>query len=649
MRPLAIALVTAALAAPGAAHGAARIVLDNVDAPDEGFNDPTPAPPVGGNAGTTVGEQRRIAFARAAAIWGAALDSSVEIRVRASFDPLPCDATTTWLGFGGTSDVFSDFPNAPEAGVLYPGALADKLAGEDLAPGDPDASIQLNSALNGDAGCLNGSTWYYGLDHQEAETQVELLPVLLHELGHGLGFQTFVDRQTGALFQGLPDHYSLHVLDTSLDRRWPAMSDAERAQSATNYRNVVWAGEATRAAVPGRLTPGTPSLLGLAPEELVDRYVIGTALFGPPLSATAVEGVLRYAADSAGDFDGCEPYAAEALTGKVALIDRGACDFVLKVKHAQDAGAIAAIVADNVVDTVPVTMSGEDPTILIPSVFVLKTAGDRFKAALGGPAPATARLLEDPAVYRGADPAHRMMLYAPNPPVPSSSISHFDRSAAPDELMEPSLSRALTDDLGLAAPLLRDLGWYPDADGDLVRDEEDGCVHVPDPDQEDLDGDEVGDACDEDDDGDGVADDQDLCPRVPDPLQKDRDRDERGDLCDPDRDGDGEDNAADNCPDLANPNQHDRNSDGAGDVCDDEDGDGKVDAGDNCRDLPNPDQRDQDRDGRGDACDDSPLPRVIDEDGGCNAAGGSASPFWLLMCLLIGVGARGRRRAARSR
>lgn len=646
MKALALALFVATPAAPGVAYGGARIVLQNTDEPGEGFNDPTPATPVGGNTGTTVGEQRRIAFARAAEIWGDALDSGVEIRVRASFDPLQCDPTMTWLGFGGTWEVLSDFPNAPESGVLYPSALADKLAGADLAPDEPDAFIQLNSAVNGDATCLNGSTWYYGLDQQPGQNQVKLLPVLLHELGHGLGFQTFVDRQTGALLRGMPDHYSLHVLDTSLDRRWPAMSDAERAQSAVSYHNVVWAGEATRAAVPERLTPGTPSLLGVAPEGISGRYVIGTALFGPPLSAAAVEGEVRYVADSAGNFDGCAPYAAEVLTGKVALIDRGECPFLLKVKHAQDAGAIAAVVADNVVGTVPATMSGEDASIQIPSVFVLKTAGDRFKAALGGAAAATVRLLEDPAVYRGADPAHRVMLYAPNPPVPASSILHFDPSAAPNELMEPALSPTLTDDLGLAAPLLRDLGWYPDADGDLVRDEEDVCVQVPDPEQQDLDGDEIGDACDEDDDGDGVADEKDVCPWVSDPEQRDRDFDMRGDLCDPDLDGDGEDNAADNCPDLANPDQHDRNSDGAGDVCDDEDGDGMVDAADNCRDLANPDQRDQDRDGRGDACDDSPLPRGSDE-GGCNTAGRGPSSLWLLICLLVGAGVRDRQRATR--
>ena len=48
-----------------------------VDAPGEGFNDPTPAAPVGGNTGTTRGQQRLKAFEYAASIWSARLRSAV--------------------------------------------------------------------------------------------------------------------------------------------------------------------------------------------------------------------------------------------------------------------------------------------------------------------------------------------------------------------------------------------------------------------------------------------------------------------------------------------------------------------------------------------------------------------------------------------
>ena len=77
--------------------GKATITILNADGPNEGFNDPTPAAPVGGNPGTTVGQQRLIAFQFAADIWGAALDSNVRIVIQANFDPLFCDDVSAFM------------------------------------------------------------------------------------------------------------------------------------------------------------------------------------------------------------------------------------------------------------------------------------------------------------------------------------------------------------------------------------------------------------------------------------------------------------------------------------------------------------------------------------------------------------------------
>src|SRR5262245_31900077 len=92
----------AALGISSASFGAATITILNNDAAGEGFNDPTAAAPVGGNTGTTLGQQRLNAFQAAANIWGATITSSVTIVIRANFDPLTCTATSATLGSAGS-------------------------------------------------------------------------------------------------------------------------------------------------------------------------------------------------------------------------------------------------------------------------------------------------------------------------------------------------------------------------------------------------------------------------------------------------------------------------------------------------------------------------------------------------------------------
>ena len=94
---LVAAFLAVAFTIPGLAHAEATITIVNLDGPGEGFNDTSPpdaASTAGGNTGVTLGEQRFVAFQYAADRWGSMLDSSVEIRVGANFDPLSCDATS---------------------------------------------------------------------------------------------------------------------------------------------------------------------------------------------------------------------------------------------------------------------------------------------------------------------------------------------------------------------------------------------------------------------------------------------------------------------------------------------------------------------------------------------------------------------------
>ncbi|MBI1842531.1 MAG: S8 family serine peptidase [Verrucomicrobia bacterium] len=75
---------------------------------------------------------------------------------------------------------------------------------------------------------------------------------------------------------------------------------------------------------------------------------------------------------------------AAKLKGKIALIDRGTCFFSDKVRLAQNAGAIAVIMVNNV-DGPPIGMSGTGDTsdINIPGVMITKPDGARLRAQLG--------------------------------------------------------------------------------------------------------------------------------------------------------------------------------------------------------------------------------------------------------------------------
>jgi hypothetical protein len=440
-----------------AVTAAATITIVNLDGPNEGFNDPTPATPVGGNPGTTVGQQRLNVFAHAASIWGGILPSNVEIRIQANFDALTCTSTSAVLGSAGAIVVFRNFTGAPFANTWYHGALANKIANSDLDPTNNDIRARFNSALNGNPACLGGTGWYYGFDGNEG-ANIELLPVVLHEMAHGLGFSTFSNASTGALLNGFPDIYTRFMLDTDVGLTWDQMSDFQRQQSAVNSGGLVWNGPAVTTMVP-LLLGGTPRLQVNAPGAIAGSYPVGTASFGAPLDETGVTGDLVLADDGSGtSSDGCEAIQND-VSGKIALIDRGSCTFVSKALNAQNAGAIGVIIADNVVSATPPGLGGTDPSITIPVVSVTNADGNLLKSQLGSGVNVTIGL--DLNQRSGANAQNQVLLYAPNPVESGSSISHFDTSALPNLLMEPAISASLSSDVDLTRYHFEDIGWLP--------------------------------------------------------------------------------------------------------------------------------------------------------------------------------------------
>jgi hypothetical protein len=474
--PAFVLVLILTLIASAEASAQANIVILNGDAAGVGFNDTTPATPIGGNTGTTLGQQRLIAFQAAASIWGATLVSGPTITIRATWEPLTCTATSGTLGSAGNSgNIWRNFAGA-EPGFWYGNALANALSGvdrNDTIPGavsGPEISARFNINL-GTPGCLETRQWYYGLDNNHGDNGTDVISVALHEFSHGLGFQTFTNRSTGEMAGDdvngrFPTIYDRYLFDNTAGKAWPLMTNAERVSSAINTGNLVWVGPQVLADVPNVLS-GTPRLRVNSPAAIAGNYEVGTASFGPSLSPAGTTADVVQAldpADGAGPSttDGCSALSnAAAVSGKIALIDRGNCTFVLKTKNAQNAGASAVVIVDNVSSATPPGMSGTDNTITIPVVSITLASGSTIKGQLSGGVNAT--LFADASALAGADANRRPLLYAPNPLEGGSSVSHWDLSMLRNQLMEPNIAgdllHAVVPPSDLTYSLFRDIGW----------------------------------------------------------------------------------------------------------------------------------------------------------------------------------------------
>jgi hypothetical protein len=463
------ALVTAALGLLAtAAQAAATIVIQNTNLAGVGFNDPTPAAPVGGNPGITLGQQRLNAFQFAANIWGATITSPVPVVIDAAFVPLACTATGATLGSAGSTfrvvGVVNGLPN-----TLYGMALTDKLEGADAGPGLPDIAARFNSNLGLNANCLPSSSWYLGFDGNHVNNSIDLVAVLLHEFGHGLGFQTFTLGQTGAqnTVGGVPypSVWDYNMRDNVTGLLWTQMTNAQRQASAISNGRLVWVGTNVSNSALGVLSGAAVLTVGgPAAGAAAGNYTIGRAAFGPHLSASGTSGDIMPITS-----DGClalNAVNALAVNGNIALINRGTCIFTDKVKNAQNAGAIGVIIQDNVAGSPPPDLAGFDRSITIPAVRVTLADGNTLRAALTKrsrtKSGVIANLTTDPTRISGLDGGF-VQLYTPNPFQPGSSVSHYDVGAYPNLLMEPAINGDLTHSLqppeDLTFKLLQDIGW----------------------------------------------------------------------------------------------------------------------------------------------------------------------------------------------
>jgi hypothetical protein len=151
--------------------------------------------------------QAKAAFQYAVDIWETLIESPVKIKIRAFWRPLGANV----LGSATWATAFTNFPNAQKLNVFYPVALAEKIAGKDL--NHPD-SVDIIASFSSE------TAWYYSTSGTPPSNTTDLVSVVLHEIGHGLGFVDSFDVENSigqvGLVSTVPIIYDLAIENNTL-------------------------------------------------------------------------------------------------------------------------------------------------------------------------------------------------------------------------------------------------------------------------------------------------------------------------------------------------------------------------------------------------------------------------------------------------
>ena len=181
---------------------------------------------------TTTPDIYRPAINAAVDVWAENFASQVPVKVQILWER---QANAGTLAAASPGKLHSNFKNIPDKDLWYASALADAIAGEDIEPAIPEVTIRINST--------NGSMLYLGTDGNCPSTKYDLESMILHEMGHGLGFLSNADYDTlygyGSIQQPTPfDAYA----QLSDGRRLMDLDSPSLALGTALTEPLVWSG-----------------------------------------------------------------------------------------------------------------------------------------------------------------------------------------------------------------------------------------------------------------------------------------------------------------------------------------------------------------------------------------------------------------------
>jgi hypothetical protein len=197
----------------------------------------------------TVPSLARPAVQAAVDIWSENFASTVPINVNVKWGS---SSSYSVLASASAKNNFSNFNGAPDKTLYYASALANALAGRDLDPTSPEIEISITS----------NAPWYYGTDGNCPARSFDLVSVILHEMGHGLGFVSgnYYDAFSGFGRVDQPTPFDAYA-QLPDGRRLADMPSPSLEAGKAMTSDLVWSGEnavkANNGIKPKLYTPST--------------------------------------------------------------------------------------------------------------------------------------------------------------------------------------------------------------------------------------------------------------------------------------------------------------------------------------------------------------------------------------------------------